>query len=111
MAATAPRPRELGLRTGRLDFTGLGGIVSAFKTGSHTVVVETKQGREIRITAKRDLSTGAYVSEYERRTALQHGNQSHHVWSRTPAYRACHAANPLDCLEAAMTEVSRISVV
>ena len=110
MAVAERRTRELGLRTGRLNFSALPGLVAAYKTGSHSVVVETKQRREIRVTTKRDLATGNYVSEYERRTVLASGDQSFHVWSRTPAYPACHAANPLDCLEAAIDEVSRISV-
>jgi len=60
---------ELDLERGRLDFAQLSGLVAAFEISPPCVVVETEEGREIRITARRDLSTGWYVSEYERRSS------------------------------------------
>ena len=96
---------------GRLDFSLLDGLVAAYQVGPQTVAVETKEGREVRITAKRDLSTGEFVSEYERRSALTVAGNAYQVWARTAAYQPCHADDPDACLEAAMQEVSRIQVL
>ena len=104
------RPRALDLLSGRLDFSSVGGIAAAYQVSPQTVVVETKEGREIRITAKRDLSTGAFVSEYERRSVVTNGGTAYHVWSRTTAYPACRADEVGACLEAAIREVSRLPV-
>jgi len=64
------RLHELDLKQAGLDFAQLGGLVAAYEISPQCVVVETGEGREIRITARRDLSTGKYVSEYERRGSL-----------------------------------------
>ena len=96
---------------GRLDFSLLEGLVAAYQVGPQTVVVETKEGLEVRITAKRDLSTGEFVSEYERRSSLTVGGNAYQVWARTAAYEPCQAEDPDACLEAAMLEVSRIQVL
>jgi hypothetical protein len=82
-------------------------IVAAFEVGSNSLVVETCDGREIRITACRDLSTHQYVSAYERRTKIKSGMQELHVWAHSPAYRQCTADEIEECLEAALIEVDR----
>ena len=105
------RSRALDLPHGRLDFSSLGGISAAYQVSAQTVVVETKEGREIRITAKRDLSTATFVSEYERRTAVTNGGTTCHVWCRTGAYPTCRAGDLDACLEAAIHEVSRLPVL
>jgi hypothetical protein len=95
---------------GRLDFSSYDGLAAAYQVAPQTIAVETKEGREIRITAKRDLATGAFVSECERRSTLSIGGNAYHVWARTSAYPPCRADDPDTCLEAAMQEVSRTSV-
>jgi len=80
-------------------------IVAAFE--SNSVVVETCDGREIRITAWRDLSTHQYVSSYERRTKVKSGMQEVHVWAHSPAYRQCISDDIETCLEEALIEVDR----
>jgi hypothetical protein len=82
-------------------------IVAAYEVGSHSVVVETLDGREIRITAWRDLSTHQYVSAYERRTKIKNGMQDLYIWANSPAYQTCSADDLEECLEAAMLEVDR----
>jgi hypothetical protein len=104
------RARALDLLQGRLDFSSLGGIAAAYQVSPQTVVVETKEGREIRITAKRDLSTATFLSEYERRSVVTSGGTAYQVWSRTSAYPACRAGDLRACLEAAIHEVSRLPV-
>jgi hypothetical protein len=103
-------PRALDLQRGRVDFSVLGGIAAAYQVSPQAVVVETKEGREIRITAKRDLSTGTFVSEYERRSVVTSGANAHHLWARTGAYPTCRADEVEACLEAAIQEVSRLPV-
>ena len=61
---------------GRLDFSALDGLVAAYQVGPQTVAVETKDAREVRITAKQDLRTGEFVSEYERRSTVTAGGKA-----------------------------------
>ena len=115
MAAIAVEREELRLhefdpKQGRLDFAHLGGLVAAYEISPQCVVVETGEGREIRITARRDLSTGKYVSEYERRGSLTSNGGTYQVWAHTPAYQACTADDLEGCLEAAVLEVNRVHV-
>lgn len=84
--------------------------MAAFEVGPQCVVVETEEGREIRITARRDLSTGKYVSEYERRVTVSSGGRPCQVWALTPAYQACCSSEIEACLSAAIEEVDRIRI-
>src|SRR5919201_1202758 len=103
MATTAaPGAHSLDLVRGTVDFAAFDGIVAAYQVSPQCVVVETDAGREIRITAKRDLSTGRFVAEYERRSAVSSGGTTYHVWARTTAYPPCRGDDPAACLEAAM---------
>jgi hypothetical protein len=95
---------------GRFDFSELGGLVAAYEVSPQCVVVETTEGREIRITVRRDLSTGKYVSEYERRGPLTSDGNTYQAWVQTPAYQACRAEDLEACLGAALEEVSRVHV-
>jgi hypothetical protein len=89
------------------DLAGLDQIVQAYLIAENTVVVELSDGREIRIAAWLDLSTGRYVSEYERRTALSNSGRTLYVWAKTPAYLRMVADDAQSCLEAAVLEVDR----
>jgi hypothetical protein len=101
---------ELDREQGGLDFAPLDGLVAAYEISPQCVVVETREGREIRITARRDLSTGKYVSEYERRGSVSTKENTYQVWAQTPAYQACTAGDLEACLEAAVLEVNRVHV-
>ena len=90
------------------DLAGFATIVAAFEVGSNSIVVETSDGREIRITAYRDLSSHEYVSVYERRSTIKSGTKEFRVWAATPAYPQCRAESVDDCLEAAMLEVDKV---
>ena len=83
-------------------------IVAAYEVGSNSVVVETTDGREIRITAYRDLNTHQCVSQYERRSTIKSGTKEFRVWASTPAYRHCTADSVEACLEAALREVDQL---
>jgi hypothetical protein len=83
-------------------------IVAVYEVGENSVVVETDDGREIRITAWRDLSTHEYVAEYERRGAVRSGGNELQIWVHTPAYRRCTADDMEACIEAALFEVDRV---
>jgi len=89
------------------DLAAFDKIVAAFEVGANSVVVETCDGREIRITAWRDLNTHRYVSAYERRTKIKSGMQDVQVWAQSPAYKQCIADDAESCLEAALLEVDR----
>ena len=85
-------------------------IVAAYEVGENSVVVETHEGREIRITAWRDVNTHEYVAQYERRSVVNTGGKELLIWVHTPAYRRCTAADIEGCLEAALFEVDRVHV-
>jgi len=104
------RLHEFDLKEGGLDFARLDGIVAAYEISPQCVVVETVEGREIRITARRDLTTGEYVSDYERRGSLDTNGNTYQVWAKTPAYEICIADDLEACIEAAVVEVNRVHV-
>jgi hypothetical protein len=82
--------------------------VTAYAIGDHSVVLETTEGREIRVTAWHDRAAGKYVSEYERRGVIRSGGHELRVWAQTPAYKRCTADDAASCLEAAVLEVDRV---
>jgi hypothetical protein len=92
------------------ELSGLDRIVAAYEVSDRAIVVETSDGREIRIAAWRDLGTGQYVSDYERRSVIRYGGKEFRVWAHTPAYRRCTADDVASCLEAAVLEVDRINL-
>ena len=92
------------------ELSGLDRIASAYAIGDHSVVVETTDGREIRITAWHDRAADMYVSEYERRGVIRSGGQELRVWAQTPAYRRCTADDAASCLEAAVLQVDRVNI-
>jgi hypothetical protein len=104
------RVHEFDSEQGRFDFTQFGGLVAAYEVNPQCVVVETTEGREIRITVRRDLMTGRYVSDYERRSLVTSDGNSYQVWAHTPAYQTCRADDLEACLEAALLEVNRVHV-
>jgi hypothetical protein len=92
------------------ELAGLDRIEAAYTVGDHAVIVETKDGREIRITAWYDRSRHKYVAEYERRSVVKSGNKEVRVWAQTPAYKRCAADDAVSCLEAAVLEVDRTNI-
>jgi hypothetical protein len=100
--------RELDRYRRGLDFSRLPGLVACSEVGPQ-MIVKTKEGREIRITVLRDMSTGRYLSAYERLSPLtSSGVNDYPVWTKTPAYRSCTATDLDDCLDAALREVSAV---
>jgi hypothetical protein len=91
------------------DLSGLDKIVAIYQVGDNTVVLETSEGREVRVTAWLDRGTGQYVADFERRCALP-GEGQLRVWAHTPAYPRCVADDLLGCLEAAILAVDRVPV-
>ena len=92
------------------ELSGLDRIASAYAIGDHSVVVETTDGREIRITAWYDRAHNRYVSEYERRSVVKSGGHDLRVWAQTPAYKRCTADDAASCLQAAVLEVDRVNI-
>src|SRR2546421_11310653 len=76
------------------ELAGLDRIVTAYAIGDHSVVFETTEGREIRITAWHDRAPDKNVSEYKRRSAVKSGGQDLRVWGQPPPYNAATAADP-----------------
>jgi hypothetical protein len=81
------------------------GVLAVYQVGPQTVVVETLDRREIRITAKHDLRTGEYQSECERRAPMEHDGYPYHVWTLMPTNSPCVAADPDECLDAAIRHI------
>src|SRR5438093_11160234 len=92
------------------ELSALDRIAAAYAIGDHSVVLETTDGREIRITAWYDRAKGKYVAEYERRSVVKSGSHDFRVWAQTPAYKRCTADDAASCLEAAALEVGRVNV-
>src|SRR5947207_14501992 len=92
------------------ELSALDRIASAYAIGDHSVVLETTDGREIRITALYDRARDRYVSEYEKRSSVKSGGHDLRVWAQTPAYKQCTADDAASCLEAAVFEVDRINI-
>jgi len=92
------------------ELSGLERIVTAYAIGDHSVVLETTDGREVRITAWHDRAADKYVSEYERRGVVRSGGNELRVWAQTPAYKRCTADDAASCLEAAVLQVDRVNV-
>jgi hypothetical protein len=89
------------------ELSGLDRIVAIHQAGTNVLRVDTRDNREIRITAWFDRRTGRYVAEFEKRTAVTSGGQQLRVWAQTPAYAKCVADDLVSCLEAAILEVDR----
>jgi hypothetical protein len=90
------------------DLAAFATICAVYEVGSNSIALETTDGREIRITAYRDLSTHQYISYYERRSTIKSGTKEFRVWATTPAYPHCTADSIDACLEAAMHEVDKL---
>jgi hypothetical protein len=106
-------PSDLVARESYVDWdelSGLDKIVTIYQVGTNTVVVETNEGREIRITAWFDRRIGEYVADFERRSAVTIGGQQVRVWAHTPAYARCASDDLVGCLESAIIAVDRLHV-
>jgi hypothetical protein len=111
--SSAPSASESLAGSAALDWEELSGlerVVTAYAIGDHSVVLETTDGREVRITAWHDRAAEKYVSEYERRGVVRSGGHELRVWAQTPAYKRCTADDAASCLEAAVLEVDRVNV-
>ena len=112
MSSLTPRS-SLGAHESFVDWdelSGLDRIVAVYQAGANVVLVETRDNREIRITAWFDRQEGRYVAEFERRCTISTGGQQLRVWTQTPAYARCVADDLIGCLEAAVLEVDRLPV-
>ena len=112
MSSPVP-PGDLAARESYVDWdelSGLDKIVTIYQVGTNQIVLETNEGREVRITAWFDRRNGQYVADFERRCAVTSGGTKFHVWSHTPAYARCVADDLVACLEAAILAVDRLHV-
>ncbi len=112
MSSPVP-PSDLAARESYVDWDELAGldkIVTLYQVGANTVIVETCEGREVRITARFDRRNGQYVADFERRSAVSTGGTKLLVWAQSPAYARCVADDLVGCLEAAIVAVDRMHV-
>jgi len=92
------------------ELSGLDRIVSIQQAGTNVILLETRDNREVRVTAWFDRRTGKYVADFERRCTVSGGGQQLRVWAQTPAYARCISDDLTGCLEAAVLEVDRLPV-
>jgi len=92
------------------ELSGLDRIVAIFKVSANSLVVQTVDGREVRITAWLDCATGHYLADFERRSDITSGSRQLRVWAHTPAYAKCGSDDLAGCLEAAILMVDRVPV-
>ena len=111
---SSPTPRsDLSSREWYVDWDDLAGldkIVAIYEVGEKSVVVETSEGREIRITAWLDRKADQYVADFERRSVVTSAGQHFRVWAQSPAYARCVADDLHGCLKAAVHAVDRVTV-
>ena len=110
---STPAAEGAGVRTSAVDWTELSGldrIIAAYTVSDSAVVVRTSDGREVRVNAWRNLSTGEYVADYERRSTVKNSGHEFHVWAQTPAYARVTGEDIESCLEAAVLEIDRVHV-
>jgi hypothetical protein len=93
------------------ELSGFERVKAIYEVGEKSVVVETTEGREVRITAWLDRLSGQYVADFERRGTVTHGNQQLRVWAHTNAHERVVADDASACLEAAIREVDRVQVM
>ena len=101
---------EVGTQQSFVDWdelSGLDRIVAIRQAGPNLLLVETRDNREVRITAWFERHTGRYVAEFDKLTTISSGGQQLKVWAHTPAYSKCVADDLVSCLEAAILEVDR----
>src|SRR2546430_13671012 len=79
------------------ELSGLDRIATAYAIGDHSVVVETTDGREIRVTAWYDRARNRYVSEYERRSVVKSGGHDLCGWAPKPAFQPFTADDAASC--------------
>jgi hypothetical protein len=91
------------------ELSGLERIVTTYADGDHSVVLESTDGREVRITAARP-GRRPVRQQYERRGVIRSGGQELRIWAQTPAYRRCTADDAASCVEAAALQVDRVNV-
>ena len=58
------------------ELSGLDKVVTIYQVGANTVVVETCDGREVKITAWFDRRKGEYVADFERRSNVSSGGKA-----------------------------------
>jgi hypothetical protein len=92
------------------ELSGLDKVVTIYQVGTNTIVVDTCDGREVKITAWFDRRKGEYVADFERRSTVTSGGKQLHVWAHTPAYARCASDDLIGCLEAAILAVDRVIV-
>jgi hypothetical protein len=112
MSSPAPSS-DLGARESYVDWDELASldqVATIYQVGANTVVLETNDSREIRITAWFDLRSGQYVADFERRCTATSGGQQVRVWAQTTAYERCVSEDLVGCLEAAILAVDRLHV-
>jgi hypothetical protein len=112
MSSPVP-PSDLLARESYVDWdelSGLDKVAGIFQVGTNTIIVETTEGREVKITAWFNRQTGQYVADFEKRCNVSSGGQQLRVWAHTPAYARCVADDLVGCLETAILAVDRLSV-
>ena len=57
------------------ELSGLDRVVAIRQAGPNILLVETKDGREVRITAWFERHTGRYVAEFDKLTTITNGGQ------------------------------------
>ena len=97
--------RTSGWLVATLDLSGLEHLTGIHQLGGRSLLAETGDGRQVRISASRDPSTGEFVSGYERESLIRSEGDEYRVWELTTSYRAHSATDVEACLEAALAEV------
>jgi len=98
-------PSRTGALALSLDLSGVRNLAGVHQIGGASVLVDTFDGRQVRVTASHDYETGRFVSTYEVARKQSWQGRDILVWENAPSYRPRRGAHVEDCLEAALAEV------
>ena len=99
VAPQVPPPSIATRWRARLDLSAFPNIASGYELGGRSIVVTLVNGLTVRIAAKHDPESGAFVSEYE---SAEPGSL---VWIPSREYRTCTSHKLTELLAAALREV------
>ena len=87
-----------------LDLSGLRTIVSLHQAGSRSLIVDTADGRRLRVSVSRSSDSGRFVAAYESLGAMSWNGKEIPVWRLTESYRASGVTIE-ECLEAGVAAI------
>jgi len=91
--------------TPRLDLTALENILHIEEAGTSGLIVDTADGRRLRVSANKEPGSGLFFASYETLGAFNRREREILAWQPTSSYGAAVANTVEECLEATLAEI------